>query len=243
MGVGVRPESLTDAAQRVAPTTLAVERRLEVSPALGHVLPDGLQRGSVVAVRGPGAGSLALAVAAGPVASGSWLATVGCEELGLVAAEQAGVALHRMVKVDQPPRSSWGAVLAALVDAFDLILVSSTHRARARDSQRLRSRARERGSVVVDAGGVWPEVPDLVLEITQQRWSGLGDGHGVLTQRRVQVEVTGRRGTRPRLVPLWLPGPTGGPEAIEPDAHAGADIDQLVSADPGEPPVALPQAG
>ncbi len=245
MGVGVRPEALADAAPRIAPTTLAADRRLDVAPALGHVLPDGLQRGSVVGVRGPAATSLALAVAAGPVAAGSWLATVGADELCPVAAEQAGVTLHRLVMVAQPPRSSWGAVVAALVDAFDIVLVSGSYRARARDARRLRSRARERGCVLVDAGGVWPEAPDLVLEVGHQRWSGLGDGHGVLAGRRIEIEVSGRRGTRPRRVQLWLPGPAGRPEAIAPEplAHAGADIDQLVGADPAGESAALPRAG
>ncbi len=159
--------------------------------------------------------SLALAVAAGPVAAGAWLATVGCEELCLVSAEQAGVALQRTVLVEQPPKASWGTVVAALVDAFEVVLVSGSYRVGARDARRLLSRARERGSVVIDVGGIWPEAHDVSLEATGQVWSGIGVGHGSLATRRVLVEVSGRRGTRPQQAPLLLPGTRFTPEKTE----------------------------
>lgn len=244
-------EAVTD---HVAPLVMAGDRRLDVLPALAYLLPQGLQRGSTVGVRGTAALSLALAVCAGPVAGGAWMATLGCNELSLVGAEQAGVALHRMVMVTQPPRSSWGAVAAALVDAFDVVLVGGSSAVHANDARRLLSRARERGGIIIDVANSWPEAPDLVLEVTGQQWAGLGDGHGVLTARQVTIEVSGRRGVRPRQVPLWLPGPSSGPEAIDPvsfqhdafqhdafqsDAthrYAGAEITVLAD-------TALPNAG
>lgn len=225
--------ALDDAAIRVTPTVLAEERRLEVLPVLQEVFPEGLRRGSTVGVRGPGAMSLALATVAGPVQAGAWMATLGCDDLGLVAAEQVGIPLHRMILVDLPQRSSWGAVAAALVDAFDVVLISGTYPVKARDARRLLSRARERGGVIIDVGGVWPEATDVTVDVAGQQWRGLGDGHGVLETRTVTVEVSGRRGIRPRQVPLLLPGPDLAPAALDAGSvayphHAGADIGRLV---------------
>ncbi len=224
--------ALDDAAVRVVPTVLAKDRCLEVVSALHEVFPDGLRRGSTVGVRGLGSTSLALATVAGAVRSGSWLAALGCGELGLVAAEQAGIPLHRVVLVDLPQRSSWGSVAAALVDAFDVVLLSGSYPVRATDARRLASRSRERGGVIVDIGGVWPEAPDVTVEVVEQHWRGLGEGHGVLEAREVVVEVSGRRGVRPRRVPLWLPSPDLAPAAVEADRHAGADIAHLVEDEP-----------
>ena len=230
--------ALDDAAVRVVPTVLADERRLEVVSALDQVFPDGLRRGTTVGVGGPGSMSLALATVAGAIRSGSWLAALGCDELGLVAAEQAGIPLHRMIMVDLPQRSSWGSVAAALVDAFDVVLLSGTYPVRAADARRLASRSCERGGVIVDVGGVWPEAPDITVEVVDQHWQGLGEGHGVLEAREVVVQVSGRRGVRPRRVPLWLPAPDLTPAAIEPAAdagrHAGADISHLVEDESSE---------
>lgn len=224
--------ALDDAAIKVTPTVLADERRLDVLPSLHEVFPEGLRRGSTVGVRGRGAMSLALATVAGPVQAGAWVATLGCDELGLVAAEQAGIPLHRMILVDLPQRSSWGAVAAALVDAFDVVLISGSYPVKARDARRLLSRARERGGVIVDVGEVWPEATDVTVDVADQQWHGLGDGHGVLETRTVTVEVSGRRGVRPRQVPLLLPGPDLEPAALDDSFvfphHAGADIDHLI---------------
>lgn len=220
-------DAITD---HVTPLVMAGDRRFDVLPALAHVLPEGLQSGSTVGVRGTAALSLALAVSAGPVAGGAWMATLGCNELSLVAAEQAGIALHRMVMVTQPPRSSWGVVAAALIDAFDVVLLGGSGAVHAGDARRLLSRARERGGIIIDVANSWPEAPDLVLEVTGQQWSGLGDGHGVLTARQVMIEVSGRRGVRPRQIPLWLPGPSSGPEVINPDSRSFLQINAMRAA-------------
>ena len=231
-------ERLSATADRIAPVMLAQQRRLVVAPAVSRVLPDGLQRGSTIGVRGPAAASLAFAVAAGPAIAGSWVATIGCDELGLVGAEQAGMPLQRMVMVAQPSRSSWAVAAAALVDAFDVVMVASSYSIRSRDARRLLSRARERGGVIIDTTQCWPEAHDVVLEVASQQWVGLGEGHGVLEARKVSIEVSGRRGERPRTVPLWLPGPQGIPEILDP-TYAGADIVELVDVDSEGPAVPL----
>jgi hypothetical protein len=225
-------DALGETAQRVAPLTLAAARRLDVLPALAAVLPEGLQRGSTVAVSGVGSLTLAMALMAGAMRGDAWAATVGCNDLCLAAAEGVGVPMHRLVVVTRPGRGLWGTVVAALLDSFEVVVVAPTARVSLGDARRLRSRARERGSVIIDLAGTWPEAHDLSLRVTEAQWYGLGQGHGVLEARHVTIEVAGRRGaTRPRVVPLWLPGPDGAPAPIEPD-HAGADIDALVEAAP-----------
>jgi hypothetical protein len=211
---------LAEVAARARPVALAREQVLPVLPALEGLLPDGLRRGSTVAVGG--STSLALALVAGPAGAGSWVAGIGVSSLGLVAAAELGVPLDRLVLVADPPAPSWGTIVATLVDAFDVVLVRA-RRVGASDARRLTARARERGAVLVllgDEAAAWPEAPDVRLRIADAQWQGLGEGHGHLRSRRVQVEVDGRRGAaRPRRAWLWLPAAGGGVEAAEPLAE------------------------
>ncbi len=195
--------------QRVGPVTLSDEQRLPVVPALEPVLPGaGLRRGTIVALDGPGSTSLLWALLAPPTATGSWAALVGVPG-GLVAAVEAGVALDRVAVLAPPGPGLWASVVAALLDGFDLVVAAPEHRVRPTDGRRLAARARERGTVVVLAGGdrAWPEATDLRLAVADPVWEGLGPGHGHLRRRRVHLEVTGRReAARPRATDLWLPG-------------------------------------
>jgi hypothetical protein len=206
-------------AERVRPVTLAGEQTLPVLEALVGLLPGGaLRRGSTVSVEGEAATTLALSLAAGPSGAGSWVAAVGLPSLGLAAAAEVGLVLERVVLVEQPPRSAWGSVIAALVGAFDVVLLGAPHRVVGSDARRLIARSRERGSVLVILERTVPggtsrpgglEV-DLRLRSGAVRWEGLGWGHGRLRARRVTVEVSGRRSAnRPRQVTLWLPGSDG----------------------------------
>lgn len=216
-------------AERVAPVVLAREQTLPVLPALQPLLPGrALRRGTQVAVGGLGATSLALALVAGPTAAGSWVAAVGLPGLGLAAAGELGVALERVVLVREPPPASWGAVVAALVDAFDVILLPGGVRGRRGDGRRVLARVRERGAVVVQvASGGWatasgPTGPssldgqgaEVQLVGRRVRWSGLGRGWGHLTGRQVVVEAGGRRAAgRPRRVTLRI-DPSGRIDAV-----------------------------
>ncbi|HMQ29009.1 MAG TPA: ATP-binding cassette domain-containing protein, partial [Acidimicrobiales bacterium] len=95
---------MADLVERTRPVSRADERCLPVSERLEPLLVGtGLQRGSVVAVRGaPGSGatSLALALVAGPSASGSWVAAVGLPWLGLRAAAEAAQAAEFIDRLD-----------------------------------------------------------------------------------------------------------------------------------------------
>jgi hypothetical protein len=197
------------AAALVGPgTTLAGERLLPVVPALRPLLPgQGLRRGSTVAVNRSAA--LALALVAGASAAGSWVAAVGLPDLGVVAAAEAGIALERLALVPAPGARTWPAVVAALLDAVDVVLVRSPAGLPAGQARRLAARARERGAVLVPLGA-WSQVPDLQLAVASSVWRGLGQGHGRLEARWVEV-VAGGRGAaaRERRARLWLPAPDG----------------------------------
>lgn len=214
---------------RARPLSLARERMLPVVPALAGVLPGGgLQRGTTVTTGGPGSVSLALALVAGPSAAGSWSAVVGVPSLGLLAAAELGVALERLVLVDRPEPVRWGTVVNALLDAFEVVVVRPEQRVRMADQRRLSALARERGAVIVQAGGrpdAWPDAPDVRITVVDQGWRGLEAGHGHLQARKVTVEVTGRRAAgRRKEVELWLPGGDGGPS---PAPTSGQRKDQV----------------
>ncbi len=203
-------------ADRVAPMALARERTLPVLSALESLLPGGaLQRGSVVSVTGMGATSLALALAAGPSVAGSWVAVVGQPDLGLAAAEEVGIVLERLLVIAPDP-SAWSNTVGALIGAVDVVLVAPRHRVRDGDARRLAARLRERGSVLIQAGGRWAPGADVQLEVARCDWDGLGRGHGVLRSRRMVVDGGGRgAAARPRSAELLLPSPTGAPVGVD----------------------------
>jgi hypothetical protein len=189
-------------------TTLADQRLLPVLPALEPLLPQpGLRRGTTVAVTGSAA--LALALVAGASAAGSWVAAVGLPDLGIVAAAETGVVLERLALVPAPGVRAWATVVAALLDAIDVVLVRSPPGLPSAKARRLTARARERGAVLVPLGP-WSEPADLRLAVTASTWHGLGQGHGSLHSRVVEVVATGRgAATRERRALLWLPSPDG----------------------------------
>jgi hypothetical protein len=210
-------------------TTLADERLLPVLPALQPLLSGrGLRRGATVTVSRSAA--LALALVAGASAAGSWVAAVGLPDLGVVAAAETGIALERLALVPTPGARAWPAVVAAFLDAVDVVLVRAPARLPAAQARRLAARARERGAVLVPLGA-WPEPADLRLAVTSSVWRGLGQGHGSLHSRQVEILITGRgAATRERRARLWLPSPEG---AIAPVGAAGAAAPAGAAASPG----------
>ncbi len=191
---------------------LAKDRLLPVTVALAEILPvAGLQRGSTVVVEAQessGATSLALEMLAGPSIGGYWCAVAGCPELGLVAAAERGVELARLLLVPSlGPPDRWIQVVASLFDAVDAVLLVPPPSVRPSDARRLAARARERGAVqlVLDRERGWPGPSDLRCTVTGSQWAGLSRGHGLLSERRFEVEVSGRgAAARPRRSPLQL---------------------------------------
>jgi hypothetical protein len=250
-----RPRRPTDAAARgrlislagaPAPVSLANDRLLPAVPGLVELLPGGgLRRGSTIAVVGGvgGGTSLALAVAAGPSASGSWCAAIGTPPLGLVAAAEMGIALERFPLIRATGRT-WVRAVATALEAFDVILAWPVRGVAVEEARRLTALGRERGAVLVTCGPGWPERTDLRLEAVRSEWIGLEHGYGRLRARRVEVAVGGRgAASMERRTALWLPSPEGRIEAapeimhVEPVAIdavlAGVDDDTAIAVTAG----------
>ena len=225
----VDTDALRRVGERTRPVSLAGEQLLAVAVPLVPLFPEGgLRRGSTVTVEGgPGATTLALALGAEASAGGSWVAGVNLPALGLVAAADLGVALERVVVVSRVAPPLWATVVAALLDAVELVWAGLPPQVAPRDARRLTARARERGSVLVPlvpwvpaaggtrspAGAGWPLAADVRLRTAPASgWIGpTGGGTGRLEARRVDVVAAGRGASaRERRVPLWLPAPDGG---------------------------------
>ncbi|MCC6226257.1 MAG: hypothetical protein IT195_07615 [Microthrixaceae bacterium] len=194
----------------VQPTTLAHERVLPVLPPLDAVLPhDGLALGSTIRV--DECTSLSLALVAAASQAGSWVAAVGTADIGWAAAADLGLDLGRVLVVPRVGSAEWAGVVAALVDSVSVVMVRPGRPVGERDARRLSARARERGTVLLldAAARSWPIEPDVVIEAVGS-WSGLGEGHGRLRERRLDVSISGRRAAaRRRSVELWLPAADG----------------------------------
>ncbi|MEM7094112.1 MAG: hypothetical protein AAF567_13990 [Actinomycetota bacterium] len=234
--------------------TLAHERTLPVAEDLAELTPRGaLQRGMTVATHGPGATSLSLALMAEATRQGSFLGIVAPRSFSLAACLDFDIPLRRVVQFILPERTEegagWAQLVAAVIEGFDLVLLADRRRVTASQGRQLVTRARERGSVLMRAGGPsWAEAADLRYDLADPAWDGLGRGHGHLQDRTVQVQIAGRRwqgasrrrqllfssGSLPRVqmpaevadrrsaAPITAIGTTG--------AHAGSDIDRLLAA-------------
>ena len=198
--MAVSLDDLDTLATRVRPVALPGEECLPVPAPLQSLLPHGaLRRGSTVTVHG----STALALA-------------------LVAAAEVGVALERVALVPEPG-GQWATVAAALLDAVDVVLVAARGRVRPGDARRLAARARDRGAVLVPVTA-WPEAADVRLGVASSTWEGLGEGHGRLRARRMEVVAQGRgAAARERRVSLWLPGADGRMAAVADEAPAAVE--------------------
>jgi hypothetical protein len=198
---------------------------LPVRPALRSLLP-GLRRGQVVSVDEVGA--LATVLVADASENGAWCAVVGLPEYGVLAAARSGVSLDQLILVDDPGER-WAEVVAILLGAVEVVMLRPPARPSVTEVRRLSAFARRHGAVLVVAGVPW-EGAQVRLRVASSVWTGLGDGHGHLRSRRVQVIAEGKG--RPRTEWLWLPGPDG---AVMP---AG-----LAAVDDHEPAVELSVAG
>jgi hypothetical protein len=199
---------LPDRAQPAGPPALPV------LPALAGLLPGGLRRGTVVSAGRWGL--LCLALAAEASAAGAWCAVAGVPELGVTAAAGLGLEPSRMLLVADPG-PGWPQVVASLLDGCEVVLLRPPGHPSAQIRRRLAAALRRSGGVLLVAGE-WEGAQDR-LAVTDQEWTGLGDGHGRLQACRVRVVADGRgAAARPRSQWLWLPGPDGSAAAAdEPD--------------------------
>lgn len=203
---------------------VARERTVAVLPAFESLLPGAvLQRGSIVGCEGTAAVSLALALAAGPSQHGAWVAVAGLPDLGVAAASELGVVPSRVVMLTEPTpafdEATLADALAAMIDGFDVVLLGpGTARLRPTTTRRLAARVQARGAVIITIGANSAFVDDVRCIATHSTWHGIGDGCGVASGRRAEIQVAGRRVPHPRSGELWLPAATGRVGQIEPMA-------------------------
>ena len=195
---------------------------LPVLPSLTELFPDGLRRGSTIAVTS--SVSLLLALLGTASASGAWTAMVGMPAISAEAAVEAGIELERLAIISPPTRedrsdagartrpngspagwtgTSWTTAVGALLDAVDVVVARpggagtfGTNGARVTDGEarRLTARARSKGAVLVLFGQQAAAWPAVETRLTAQhgRWIGIGDGYGRLKQRQLLVSATGK---------------------------------------------------
>ncbi|WP_327676060.1 hypothetical protein [Kitasatospora sp. NBC_00458] len=205
---------------------------LPVVPALRGVLPEGgLRRGTAVSVAGGDAGLL-LALAAGArETDGGWAAAVGLPDLGLAAAAGYGLDLRRLLVADDPG-PHWAEVVSVLAGAVELIMLRPDGPVPPNLAARLAAVLRRSGCVLLVAGP-WPGA-GLRLGVRSGRWFGLGDGHGQLTGRQVEVTAEGRgSAVRGLTARLWLPDAHGAVRAVE-ETAGGAVAGGAVAGGAGE---------
>ncbi len=213
---------------RIAPVVLAAEQVLPVPEVFHRLLPGtGLQRGWTVRVDGgPSSRAVAWALLGGVTTAGGWIAAVDVAGVGLAAAQEVGVAIERILVVSSADAETWSATLGALIGSVDVIVFDSPrHRIVPSEQRRMTSRARERGSVLMELGTATPRRHDaqlqydLSLSVRPIEWRGLGIGHGCLRGRALEVEASGRRiGGAPRRARYDLPAVDGTLRVLEPEA-------------------------
>ncbi len=219
---------------------VASGRRDRLLPVADELVPlltqPGLVRGSVLAVQGPGALTLATALVADISHAGGWVAAVSLGRMGISAVAERGASLDRWAFVDEPGDTTAG-VINALVGNVDVVLLAGGVRLASAHSRRLRTRLRERGTVMISiseeragsrgagsggsdsrgagsrgisSGGSSAFSPDVTLTVERAAWTGIGQGHGRLRERRAEVVAVGRgAASLPRRAVLWLPDATG----------------------------------
>lgn len=193
-------------------------RVLPVHPHLAALLPDGgLRTGTTVVVRG--STSLLLTLLAEASRDGAWTVLVGYPAAGMAAAADAGCDLARTLVVPLPSGSGVDApaVLAALIDGMDVVVIGPEVALLDQDRRRLASRARDRDTILVAAQptpsssagssplerssggrksstrreGGWGGA-HVVIEVVGGGWVGVDRGAGWLRRRTLRVRRTGR---------------------------------------------------
>ena len=191
-------------ATNVAPVVLARELIVPIPQVFHEVLPGGgLQRGWSTSVGGsPAARVFAWALLGEVTRSGGWVAAVDLSGISLAAANEVGLSIERVLVVSGADSGNWATTIGALVGAVDVIVYGFPRR-RIQPSvfRKLISRCRERGTVLMALPESYvaqlnPSPPvevDISFDVRPTSWLGLGEGHGHLKSRAIDVTVSGRR--------------------------------------------------
>ena len=181
------------AARHAAHDIVSVDEPLNVAFDAG-----GMRRGTVTVCTGVAAVSTALSLVASATRQGAWLACVDAPLLSMSAAKERGVALERVVRIAVPPAASRARVLGALIEGFDVVLLSKWGCAPA-DVRRLVSRVRALSTVLVVLEESDVCVADTHLHTAAARWCV--DSHA--RHRDVTLDISGKR-ARPRQCTVRL---------------------------------------
>lgn len=187
---------------------------LPVPEALAPVFPDGgLAHGSTVVYTGTS--TVLLGLLAASTAAGSWAAIVGGGRRGLLAFHEMGGELQRLAVIRDPGPDPL-AVVAALVDGIDLVVLDTRVPVPPARARTLAGRVRNQKSVLLVAGQDWPH-PDLRIRTRLAGAHGLGHGRGRLQGLELDVATLDRAG-RTRETTVVLDGRTGWTAAEVPGA-------------------------
>lgn len=212
-----RVRELQSRIREMQSTTLQ-SKALATHPMFSGLLPDGMMRaGAAYSVYG--SLSLAMNMLAAPSGAGAWCGVVGVPEFGAQAAMAHGIDLSRLVLVPDAG-DQWLAVTAALVDVLTVVVLRPMRRVSEGDANRLAARLRKREAALITLGD-WPG-SEAKLTMRGSRWSGIGDGHGMITGRRAEVVVESRgRPLRSKHILL--------PTSVEPVAGVAAAVDGIAA--------------
>lgn len=178
------PEEVGERPLRLAPADASW---LPVPAGLAALLPHGaVRRGTSLVVER--STSLLLHLTAALTADGAWCALVSHPDLGLAAALDAGVDPSRCVMVPDPGPDA-GAVLGALADGVDVVVVGACTALSDRDRRALSQRVRHRGAVLLSTRP-WSG-SEITLTVTRRSGEGLGT-HGRLVAEDLTVTSSGR---------------------------------------------------
>lgn len=165
---------------------------LPVHPILAPAFPGGLRRGGIYHLTG--SLTIALGLIAGASDAGGWAGVVGIPDLGIEAAADWGIDLDRLILLPTGGKD-WTQVIAALIEAVDLVIAPTPPRLAPAELNRLTARLRDRRATVVVLGR-WPAGSLAHVHAHTERWDGIGDGRGYLTRRHLRLDITERHRTR-----------------------------------------------
>lgn len=188
-----RPPLPAELAAQLRPVSLATQRRLPLAAPWDELFTRGLRRGSTLVVEsaaGQGGLSLALSLLGAASAQGHWTAVVGVDDPGVVAMQDLGLDLRRVLFVPRP-HGVWAESTADLLDGVDLVVLRAPGRAPHAAARLLMDRVRERGTVLIvlsEPSRPWPRPADVTIRVRESEWRATSQ----LESRQLHVAIEGR---------------------------------------------------